>query len=762
MPTKIKLHASLLSAFLLLFSSSLFAQTKISGKVMGPDLKPIAGATVTVKGTKFATTTSSEGVFSLELPKDRQTIVVSSIGYEAVEQNVSAENPVLTISMKAQTTALNEVVLTGYTSQRRKDITGAVAIVPIAELKAQPSFDAAAQLQGKASGVTVTESGVPGTASNVRIRGLGSFTNNNPIYVIDGVQTSNVSGLTPDDIESMQILKDAASAAIYGVRGANGVVVITTKQGRKRGVNVTYNGYYGTQNPGKGLDLLNPQESAELYFLQRKNSGVTTTGSVYGDGATPVLPDYIYYTGYPSTGTPITANDPGVNPDLYSLDYKQLGNTGYDPYIIVPANKSGTDWYKAITRNAPITNQNLTMSGANESSHFLLGINYYNQQAITNYQFFRRLSLRMNSEFNVYKNIRIGENLQVFYSTQNVPGNGTDNDDETEGSEISQTFRLTSIVPVYTINPGDFAGNKGGPGVGTWGNAKNPAAQLYRQQDNRNNNINVFGNAYGEVDILKHFTFRTSFGGTSNYQDAYTYPWIQYEANENTANTTYTENTIINNYWIFTNTLTYKNTFGKGALNVLLGQEAQKSTGRQTIAAATGFFAYNNRDFINLSNGSVQNLGGSQTFTPTTLSSYFAKAEYVYDNKYIVSASVRRDGSSKFVDPNQYGTFPAFSAGWRMSEENFMRNITWLNDFKIRGSWGKLGNEIAAGATNPYTTFGSNRQSSYYDFAGTQNNPQSGFYLSFSGNPLCIMGNQYNRQLRFRCDNPERFYQHYF
>src|SRR5450432_814050 len=742
MPTKFKLLAGLITAFMLFSSASLFSQTKITGKVVGSDLKPIAGATVTVKGTTVATTTNLEGVFLLEVPKNRQTVVISSIGYEAVEQNISADNTALSITMKPQTTSLNEVVLTGYTSQRRKDITGAVSIVPVGELKAQPSFDVGNQLQGKASGVTVTESGVPGTPASVRIRGLGSFNNNSPLYVIDGVQTTNVSGLTPDDVETMLVLKDAASASIYGVRASNGVIVITTKQGRKRGVSVTYNGYYGTQNPGKGMDLLSPQEAGELYFLSQKNVGLPTAGSAYGNGATPTLPDYIYYTGYAVNGTPITNSNPGVNASLYSLDYSRLGDVGYTPYIIVPANKSGTDWYQAITRNAPITNQNLTLSGATDNSHFLMSLNYFNQDAITQYQFYRRFSIRMNSEFNVMKGVRVGENIQAFMSTANTPGsgngNGTDNDDNTEASVISQTYRINSIVPIYTINPGDFAGNKGGPGggVGTWGNSKNPLAQLYRKKDNRNNNVNVFGNVYGEVDFLQHFTVRTSFGGSNNNQDIYTYPFIEYEDNENTGNTTYTENMVVNNSWIWTNTLTYKNIFGKNNLTVLVGTEAQKSTGRQIIGTGTGYYAYNYKPYINLNNGAVAGLGGSQSFTPTTLESYFAKADYVYDNKYLLSALIRRDGSSKFVAPNQYANFPAFSVGWRISEENFLKSVTWLNDLKLRGSWGKLGNEAAVSASNAYTTFGSNKQSSWYDINGTNNTPAEGFYLSFVGNQL--------------------------
>jgi TonB-dependent SusC/RagA subfamily outer membrane receptor len=264
------------------------------------------------------------------LPEGKTTVIVSSVGYEAKEFDVSGMST-LNVSLNASASNLNEIVVVGYTAQRKKDITGAVSVVNVQDLKSQPTIDAASQLQGRASGVNVTQSGVPGAGATVRIRGLGSFNNNNPLYVIDGVQSSSITGLNPNDIESMQVLKDAASASIYGVRGSNGVIVVTTKKGKRKGLTVAYDGYYGTQDPGKGLDLLNAQEQADLLFLARKNSGLATTGSVFGNGATPVLPDYAYYTGAPNNGTPIMNGAPGVDPSKYELDYGRLGDPGYSP-----------------------------------------------------------------------------------------------------------------------------------------------------------------------------------------------------------------------------------------------------------------------------------------------------------------------------------------------------------------------------------------------------------------------------------------------
>jgi len=717
-----------LTLFLTFFALAAVSQKTVKGKVIGPDAKPVFGATVAVKNTNVATTTEADGSYSITLPGNSNVLVFSFIGYDVSE--VSATGDQVDVVMKLQTTTLNEVVVTGYSAQRKKDITGAVTVVNVAQMKTQPSTDAASQLQGRASGVTVVQNGIPGAGATVRIRGLGSFNNNSPLYVIDGVQSGSISGLNPNDIESMQVLKDAASGSIYGVRGSNGVIIVTTKKGKKRGVSVTYDMYYGVQQPGEGFDLLNAQEEANLLFLAKKNSGAATTGSVFGNGTTPVLPDYIFYTGAPNNGVPIMAGNPGVDPNKYQLDYGRLGDPGYSPYIIVPTSKSGTNWYDEITRTAPMQNHNVTMSSATESSRFLLSLNYFDQDAITITNFYKRYTARMNSEFTIMKGFRVGENLQVFSAEANTPGNNT------EGAIIAQTFRPMSLIPVFTIREGDYAGTAGGSGFGTWGNAKNPVAVLERNRSNRNNNVNLFGNLYAELDIAKHFTVRSSFGGNINTSNTYTYPFIEYEHVENTANTTYTENFVRNANWIWTNQLSYRANFGKHNIAAVAGIESQKGGGRQVIGGATSFYSYNYQPFLNLQNGTTQNLGGSNTFTPTTIFSQFIKADYAYNGKYLLSATVRRDGSSKFLEPNTQSTFPAFSLGWRISDENFMNGIQFINDLKIRGSWGKMGNEAAASPINAVTTFGSNRQSSWYDITGTQNNPQEGFYLSFVGNPL--------------------------
>ncbi len=706
-----------------------YAQKTVTGNVTNAATKaPITGASITVKGTATGTQTNEQGNFSITVPSASSILVVSAVGFVTKEM-AAGEAGTLNFVLSEGTNPLEEVIVTGYSSQRKKDITGAVSVVNVGDLKSVPAANATSQLQGRAAGVTVVENGVPGSESQVRIRGMGSFSNNNPLYVVDGVQTSSIAALNPNDIESMQVLKDAASSSIYGVRASNGVVVITTKKGRGKGVNLSYDMYYGMQNPGKGFDLLNAQEEGELLFLARRNSNLVTTGSIYGNGSSPVLPPYIFYTGAPNNGVPITSNNPGVNPSLYSLDYGRLGDPGYSPYIIVPSS-TGTNWYNEITQTAPIQNHNLTVSGQGESSRYMLSLNYFDQEAITKQQFFKRYSARMNSEFKVLKGVRIGENLQLEYNDGN-----TGNNANIESSIIANSFRPMSIIPVYTINGMDYAGTAGGTGFGTLGNAKNPRAQLDRAANNRGRGTSIFGNVYGEVDFLKGFTFRTSFGGGMNNSYYYNYPFIEYEHTENNANTTYGEGGFNSFNWIWTNSLAYKKTFGNHNVSALAGYESQKASGRQIIGNSTGYYAYNYQPFINLNNGTVQNLGGSLAYTPVTNVSYFGKVDYSFRNKYLVSASVRRDGSSKFLDPNKFGTFPAFSLGWRIVDEPFLANAKFLNDLKIRGGWGESGNEAALSPSNSFTTFGSNRQSSWYDINGTQASPTEGFFLSFVGNP---------------------------
>ncbi|HLO80654.1 MAG TPA: SusC/RagA family TonB-linked outer membrane protein, partial [Chitinophagaceae bacterium] len=427
-----------------------FAQKTITGKVTGPGGAPISGATIAVKGASTATSTASDGSFSISAPASG-TLVISYIGYDVIEVAV-ANRQDFTVELKERTSTLNEVVVTGYSSQAKKDITGSVAVVNTGDLKSQPAANAESQLQGRASGVTVTTDGRPGQGASVRIRGFASFGGNEPLYIIDGVPSGGISGLNPNDIETMQVLKDAASASIYGARASNGVIIVTTKKGRQGGAKVSYNMYYGTQNPGKGYDLLNSQEYANAVWAAYKNAGQTPPNTQYGNGATPVLPDYIL-PGGKKIGE--------VDESTYNLNLDDVNGSN----LIVKANKQGTNWYDVITDNAPIMNHNISVSGGADRSRYMMSFDYFDQKSIMAFSFFKRYTLRVNTEYNVKKNIRIGENLQVSTTENNGSGNNG------EGTELGFAYRNQPIIPIYDI-AGNFAGSRG-PNLG---NSANPYA----------------------------------------------------------------------------------------------------------------------------------------------------------------------------------------------------------------------------------------------------------------------------------------------
>jgi TonB-linked SusC/RagA family outer membrane protein len=718
------LAVRLCTAFIfILFSMSLFAQKKVSGTVYsGKGNQPINGATVLVKGTSTGTTTGINGTFTISVPTGSNTLIVSYVGFADNEVDVSSTNNV-NVTLQERASSLDEIVVTGYSSQKKKDITGAVAVVNVKDLNSVPGTNAENQLQGRAAGVTVISNNQPGSVASVRIRGFASFTGNDPLYIVDGVPVGSLLGINSEDIATFQILKDAASASIYGSRASNGVVIITTKRGGVGPARVSYSMYYGTQNPGKGFtNFLNPQEQADLTWLALKNSGQDLTNGQYGSGPTPILPDYILA----GSSSGVKEGDPAADPAKYDLNFAKLGDpafSNYSPYLIVKANKQGTNWYQELTRNAPIMNHNLTVAGgSSDKSKYMFSFNYLNQDGIEIENYYKRFTVRANTEFNVKDVIRIGENIQLYTSSTNAAGNNG------EGTEIGYSYRIMPIIPVYNIN-GDFAGTKGS----NLGNAHNPVATRIRSKDNANNQLVIFGNVYAEVDLTKHLTARTSLGGTVFNGNYYNYPSIEYENSENTVNTTYTEGFSKGSEWVWTNQLTYKNTFGNHNVEVLVGSEAIEDKGRQINGTRSGYYSYTNLNYITFSSANTTTALTGAPFTDANLYSLFGKVDYGYNDKYLASFVIRRDGSSRFGEANRYGVFPSGSVGWRISKEDFMKNISWLTDLKLRGSYGTLGNQ-RIDPNNQFTLFSTSPGASSYDINGSNTGVTPGFYLSFVGN----------------------------
>jgi TonB-dependent starch-binding outer membrane protein SusC len=705
----------LLLLLLMTLGTDLHAQeSPVSGRVTDPE-GPVPGVNILLKGTTRGTVTDLDGNFSISVPSDA-ILVFSAIGYTSQEVQVGGRSAI-NVNLEQDIMALQEVVVTGYTTQNRRDITGAVSVVKPAELLATPAGNVQQQLQGRVAGVVTSGTGVPGAGAKVRVRGFGSFGNNDPLYIIDGVPTYNVNNINPQDIESMQVLKDASAASIYGARAANGVVIITTKRGITGAPRISVDSYYGVQRAPQGPDMLNPSELGQLMWESLANAGQTPSHPQYGTGAQPRLPDYILAG--PSSG--VMEGHPDTNPDLYNIDFNS------PRHQIVPFNKEGTDWWKEMFRTAPIQSHQISANGGTEFSNYSIGLNYFDQDGLMPHTNYSRYTVRANTEFRVKNRIRIGENLQVSYNEFKGTNSG-----ETGGeSLVLNSVRLMPFIPVYDIKGG--WGGTAGSGAGT---ASNTPAELYRNKDNRRTAIRMFGNMFGEVDILKGLTARTSFG--LDYETRYEqfYGFRTYERAENIGSNSYTERNDYNLNWTWTNTLTYKANFGGiHDLTLLAGTEAVKETGRGVGGRRINFYT-DDPLFRVLDRGSPVGQNNFSYGFASTLASVFARVDYSLMDKYLINATLRRDGSSRFGSESRYGVFPAASIGWRLSGEGFMQDVPFIDELKIRAGWGQMGNQLNVDRENAYSFYRSTPGNSSYDLDGTGNTVVQGFDMDRVGNPV--------------------------
>jgi TonB-linked SusC/RagA family outer membrane protein len=702
------------------------AQTRITGKVIGNDDKqPVIGATVKIKGTNVGVVTDVNGVFVVNA-KTGDVLVISYIGYQS--KSVPVTGPSLgTIGLDITTSTLNEVVVTGYQTQLKKDISGSVATVNITDAKKIPATSSEQLLQGQAAGVTVINSGAPGAQSTVFVRGIGSFGNVSPLFVIDGVQASDMSSVNPNDIESISVLKDAGSTAIYGIQGANGVVVITTKKGKAGRSTISYDGYYGTQRPlsGNVWNLMNPQQQSELAF--RANDAATEGLYPGGPG---VIPTYGYHGGTAAGafGSSGVTNDPAIL-QYYKFD---ASNPGNDFLIQKFATGAGTDWFHAVFKPAPTMQHTVTGSGGNDKSTYLFALNYLNQTGtlLNNYE--KRYQARVNTNFSLANNhIRFGENGYVTYRENNGGYNGTQ---QQEGGGIAYTFREMPIVPIYDV-AGNFGGAYDGPSGEPLGNGSNPFAIASHQKTNNAHYVTVQGNIFAEADIAKYFTVRTSIGG-----NLYNQYWWQlgyntyYDYESHNSPNSASENEQMSSNYNWTNTINYKQSFGKHNVNVFAGYEQREFHGRQFSASAQDFFSLD-PNFVQLQYGTPVNAPNSVIYQPTSVESFFARADYNYDSKYILAGTIRRDGSSIFYPGQRWGTFPSVSAAWRVSQEDFLKSVSWINDLKLRASYGEAGSLNNDNASSAYSLYAQGTGASYYGINGGNSQITQGFFNSQIGNP---------------------------
>lgn len=701
----------ILSFALGLFLSQVQAQMQVSGKVTDGDTnEPLPGVNVLVEGTSIGTITDMNGLYSLTVNSDEETLIFSFIGYQT--QTVPIQNrSQIDVNLSISVTSLSEIVVTGYTSQSKRTVAGAVTTLETKKAFETPVVNASEALQGRAAGVSVVTAGQPGAAPIVRIRGFSSPNLNDPLYVVDGTQivdAAAMADLNPGDIESINILKDAAASSIYGARASNGVIVITTRKGvANQKPTITFDTYVGVQRPYNLPNMLNSQQLGEVMFQSNRNSGRTPSHAQYGDGAEPVIPEFIN-------------GDPSLP---YSADDNRIAR----------ANANGTDWFDEIFEEAPVQNYYLSANGGTEKGRYMMSVGYLNRQGILLNTGFERYSARANTEFNLKDNIRVGQHLGFSYSEQTgAPASlGDDN-------PISLAYRSHPLLPVYDEG-GNFAGTYST--ANDLGNARNPVAELERAGNDLNRSSRLFGDAYLEADIIEGLTARTSIG--INYQSFLnnSFTALNPEHSEPRGNNILSETDGFSSGWVWTNTLTYDKRFGDiHHIKVLAGAEALETTLRRK-RITIGNFLVEDPNFLIPGSGSgpiaVINTTRDESVVSTaqknSLFSVFGQVNYTLMDKYIGTFTLRRDRTSNFIDKTDI--FPAVGVGWIISEEDFMSSITPISNLKLRASYGELGNQFVPINSPTGDIFIVDQAFGFYNFDGTADGNQPGVTLFTIGNP---------------------------
>ena len=666
----------------------MYAQTEITGMVVDDLGEGVIGATVKEKGTSNGTVTDFDGNFKLKV-KAGTMLVVTYIGYDPMEV---AAAPGMKIELKENASELAEVVVVGYQTQRKADLTGSVAVVQTKELKTSSDTDPMRALQGKVPGMTITHDGSPVGAGTVRIRGIGSFNSSqDPLFIIDGVPTTtNLNTLNMNDIESMQVLKDAASASIYGSRAANGVIIITTRSGKKgEKVKVDFSANLTAQfyNSQTMMKLANSAEYA-----------TSMAQAALNDGLDPVA----YASNYglnlnAAAGTQIKAWDPATG------QYNQYTVNGlYDGYINSKRTMrySDTDWLDEISRTGFAQNYDLSISNATDKSSALFSFGYKKTNGILKYTDFENFSGRINTSFKLNKIVTVGENATITYS------------DQVDCQPLENALKMAPTVPVYEEDGITFSGPVGG-----MSDRQNPLRELYHNRDNRLKIWRIFGNAYVNITPLKGLMLRSNFGidYDAGFIHAVTYTWHSDVVNNSTPSSTVSQANDMK--WTWSNTATYN--FNLGAdhtFNVLAGLELYSQT-RDDFSSYAQMYALENYKYMwpNAATGTQRASGIEEGYH---LVSLFGKLDYNWKDLLLASFTIRRDGSSRFGENNRYGTFPAFTLGYRLSQH---LGQEWIDDLKIRASWGETGNQAISNYARYglyAATYGGGRnESTAYDLA---------------------------------------------
>lgn len=619
----LSIRFGLILVILFLFSGIQAQNTKtVTGTVVDNNKEPIIGAAVAVKGTTQGTITNTDGKFTLQV-NPNAVLSISFLGYGTKEVQLQGRSNI-NIVLDEDKKVLDEVVVIGYGIIKKKDLTGATVSVGNKVLKDKPVANIAEALQGRAAGVMITNSGAPGSNSTIRIRGLGSINDCSPLLVIDGVPTDlSLNAINQNDVETIDILKDASATAIYGSRGANGVVLITTKKGKDEKGNISFSANVGMQNATGGPRLLNASQFASLHNEMMLNA------------SQPQRPDF---------------SDPTL-----------LG--------------TGTDWYDALIKTGNMQNYSLSYSGGSDKSNYYVSGSVFDQKGIVLNTNYKRYTFQLNNEAKVLKWLKFGNNLTFSHDVKN---NGS--------YDILSTMKALPTQAIYNED-----GSYSGPGDRAiwYGDIRNPIGTATIEKS-ETTGYNFLGNLYGEVSILNKVIFKTV--GGIDYKDwnstsfSPKYDWKPIPVPSSTRSESWNKSIT----YLWDNTLTYMDTFAeKHSVNVMLGSSAQNNIYRYIYGSKKEFLS---DDYNQLNNGLLDpQIGGSTN--DWALLSFFGRANYNYDNKYLLTATVRRDGTSRIAKNNRWGTFPSFSAAWRFTEEPFYKKNDILSDGKLRIGYGETGNQ---------------------------------------------------------------------
>ena len=647
---KQKLILSILILVLSIWGQKVSAQElTVRSTIVDIHGEPIIGATVLEKGTTNGTISDYEGNFSFKVNSE-SFIQISYVGYITVE--LKARDVTDRIVLKEDATALSEIVVTGYSSQRKADLTGAVSVVDMDEIENMNTGNVIKSLQGRVPGVYIQTNGAPDGAATVRIRGIGTLGNNDPLYIIDGVPSKrSLNELSASDIESIQVLKDASSATIYGSRASNGVIIVTTKKGNNNETKVDFRASLTAQNYYKSLDLLDARERGVVQWRAAMNDGVNPNFGVYsfewhGDSNNGYILDKVIMPEY--------------------LDQQQT---------MKPAN---TDWVDEVGRTGLIQNYNITLSTGTDKGRALFSVDYFDNEGTVRGTYFNRLTARINSDYTLLnERLKIGENLTISKIRRSMID---------PSGILNMTHEIQPIIPVHTTD-----GGWGGPVAGM-SDRQNPVRIIEDNKQNHNDLIRLFGDVNLDLKIMENLHFRSTFGVdyTGFWQRNMQLKYVSGFMSENTNRVDVSAN--YGGNWIMSNTLNYNIEKNENRFDLMAGQEMIQYY-FQSVDAGRDVFASEEPDYMYLDAGEKNKRNGG-TASAYSLLSYFGKVNYSHRNRYLASATIRYDGSSRFGTNNRYGLFPAISLGWRVSQENFIQNaFPIVSDLKLRYGWGQTGNQ---------------------------------------------------------------------